>query len=940
MILEFPLLPLIPLLLTRVVPSNAVSKNYRLPSTVVPSHYNLDLLVDPGRSSFLGVVEILFEVKTPTDSIQLHASPKHLNITKKMAQVDSAINCTLTNTDKDTEIVTFTCPNHTLKGQHNLSIEFQALFSTQDMNGFYKSTYEEDGSKNVLVATQFEPTSARRAFPCFDEPSFKATFDVFVTHPNEYDVLANMPELRHISLTNNQTKVQFKTTPKMSTYLVALVVSKFEAEDSEEKDNFDYKVFARASAEKFMNVASIYGPKLINVMGNFTGIAYETLGNTQAYQVGIPDFSSGAMENWGLIMYSEIDLLDEGNKTPAACKQKIVTTIAHELAHHWFGNYITLDWWSDTWLNEGFATYFEYNNPDLVSENFETSKQFVVDELQSVLLTDAIPSALPLSSKESDINTPGEANSKFDEISYSKGYWRWFKINIFYSRGEYSKNDERFDGRQIISEGFTDVPKQKVINTKNTSPSILLQSMQLNASAEYNISSIMENWIYKSGFPLVTVDLIDSGTVALKQERFTTIKNTSMKSTQWYIPISYTTSDEKIFTPKTRRLMAPNSLTKIEINKKSWIIVNLQQIGYYRVNYDEVLWERIIAALKNDTERKTIDVLNRAQLIDDIFNIARVGRIGYERAFELADYLSSETEYYPWSSALGAISYLMGKLGNSKAESLLKNITLKWIENAFKHTKIAKTHIDHLRDSMILNWACKLGQEECINYAIETFDAYKTTGSLPDYNLRKVVFCYGLRNSDDPKRDFDFLFGKFRNSTSSYEQNTILKSLGCTTDDSLLSRYLSETLTSNSYIRKQDADIVFSTVYSSSDLGLKVALHFLEENILSISETYKGISSLSGIIIGLAERLTNDTDIERMKKIINGHQNIEEIKLAGPQAIDIMTANKAWTKTYGNKIKSVLKAMKGSPDDANVPKANAILSVALSCAVLSLFYFK
>nr|CAI5832041.1 unnamed protein product [Callosobruchus analis] len=235
------------------------------------------------------------------------------------------------------------------------------------MDGFYRSSYTENGKLKNLAATQFEPVYARRAFPCFDEPSFKAPFQVSIAHPKQYRALSNTPVSESFSVTSTTIRTQFERTPEMSSYLVAFVVSEFEKAKETDSTDPQWNVFARPSAKNSMETALKYTPKLVELMGEWTGLKYTDLGNKQFYQVAIPDFAAGAMENWGLITYREVDLLDEGSHTSANAKQTIISTVAHELSHQWFGDYVTLDWWSDLWLNEGFATYFQNHLANLVS---------------------------------------------------------------------------------------------------------------------------------------------------------------------------------------------------------------------------------------------------------------------------------------------------------------------------------------------------------------------------------------------------------------------------------------------------------------------------------------------------------------------------------------------------------------------------------------------
>ncbi|KAJ8921494.1 hypothetical protein NQ315_003112 [Exocentrus adspersus] len=858
--------------------SDAATPKDRLPGESIPSHYSLDLILDPRSATYDGTVEIIFDTTNASVStIHLHTSNETITITSALLNFNYA--CNATGYDKGYEIITLECPVNSSKDKDNsLVLKFQGKFTTGDMTGLYKSTYTEDGKENVLLATQFESSAARSAFPCFDEPELKATFDIFITHPDDYNVLANTPVKKQYTVASKQLQTQFETTPKMSTYLVAFIVSKFVSSGNDTKKSYDYQVFSRPGAKEYTGIATTYGPKLVDLLSKWTGIDYNDLGDKQAYQVAVPDFAAGAMENWGLITYREIELLDEKNNTSNAAKQRIISVIAHELTHQWFGDYVTLDWWSDAWLNEGFATYFEYYIPDQLDDKLDTMRQFVVNELHVALQADAVSSALPLTSHA---DSEAEYSAKFDTLTYSKGasVIRMLK-NII--------------GEKAFKDGLHQYLTKN--NYSNADPSALLSSFAAQTPVE--LDKIMHNWIYESGFPLVTITRNDSSLI-LSQERFSLQKPNNTETTEWYIPISYTTEASKNFNVNISAWLNPNSTLEIKLDKPmSWIIFNLRQAGYYRVNYDTHSWNHIIEALKSHTS--DIDVLNRAQLVDDIFNIAKAGRIDYETAFDLAEYLKNETEYYPWVAAVKVLTFIGEKLDDDKAVKQLESKILSWINKAFppSNETADQTHIGKLKEVLIQDWACRVGQSQCIDYAKNTFQSYKANRTLPDYNKRGLVFCHGFRNSLNLSDDYDFLFNLFKTTPSVVEKNEIIASLGCTEDPDILNKYLLETIAKNSSIRRQDAALVFKAAYSHSAVGTNVTLSFLENNLKAIAEVYKGMNAVPSLVLGLADRVNSDEGAERLTKVIKDNSNIEGVKLISQQAIDIMTANRNWAKTY------------------------------------------
>ncbi|RZB39723.1 Peptidase M1 domain containing protein [Asbolus verrucosus] len=402
-----------------------ITSEYRLPKSIVPVNYDVILKLDADAfttNNFQGEVNITLNVLKRTDQILIHS--KNLDIISvNLRKPNENFNLTHRSymSDALTDILTITSENQLSPGFYYLDITYNATFNPYDMHGFYKSTYpNEEGKTEFLATTQFEVTNARRAFPCFDEPSFKATFNLSVVYPKGYNVIANTLQNGNVNVTSENLEiVNFKTTPRMSTYLNAFVISNFTCDTVETK--LPFRVCSRAEAANERKYALDISPKLMNYLENFTGIPYNVSGIGKMDQVAIPDFSAGAMENWGLITYRESTLLWDPNESSNLYKQRVASVIAHEFAHMWFGNLVTLKWWSDVYLSEGFARYFQYFATDRIETEWEMDKQFVVEQVHSALFTDSFSASEALSSP---VTTPKEISSKFDLISYNKGTHR------------------------------------------------------------------------------------------------------------------------------------------------------------------------------------------------------------------------------------------------------------------------------------------------------------------------------------------------------------------------------------------------------------------------------------------------------------------------------------------------------------------------------------
>nr|ADK11710.1 aminopeptidase N [Leptinotarsa decemlineata] len=885
-----------------------VAKDHRLPKTVVPLHYILRIHInDIESNNFTGSVAITFQTSEATNTILLHASPDHLHLSKIILNSDFEKPCNVTNADKETEKITITCSENTdPKDENSLVINYEALLSDDGEFGLYKNIYEQDGHQEVLLATQMVPSYARRVFPCFDEPEFKAVFDIFILFPDTFRVVGNT-QIRSISNeSNGLDEVEFGSTPPMPTYLIGFVLSKLES------GNSLYKVYTRPQLKPFTGTALKYTPNIIQLMSDWAGVEYKDMKNAQLDQVVLEHSTFRSRENWGLIIYREQDLLDEVDKSTEITKQKIISNIAHSVSKQWFGAYVTPDWWSDEWLSEGFATFFEYFLPGQIPDlKFEYEKQFTINELQVALREDAFPDSEPLSSKEEDVMTSDDCLKKFNAVTSKKGA---SLIRMMRS----IKGDDEF---QNCIKSYLSANQFNI-----TDPKSLLKVLDLE--------NRMVNWIYESGYPLLTVRLNNNQQkVIVAQEKFEMTKKDTANRTSWNVPVTFATSEDKSFSVKNVVWLEPNNDLIIGLEGESWIILNNQQTGFYRVNYDDILWSRIIKTLKGG-DMKNIHVLNRAQLIDDAFNVARAGKVNYITVFSLADYLKGETEYYPWFSALNAVSYLVDHINDNETTIVLNRRILQWINAAFPNLKKVEStdHVGILKETLILKWKCELKHEDCLKYTSSNFESFKTTRSILNNEERNLILCYGIRNSKNPQIDYNFLLHVFQNTNSTCERESILTSLGCISEPKVLFNYLLELVTDHSIIPHSYASLVFEAVYSNKASGVDVTLDFLLQNIELLMEKHRRTFSISDFIIGLTDKIKTEEQLKKLQNIVTNNPNLDDLSLVGGKMITRIKYNLEWTEMYTEVIKEAL------PKTSNAVGAQSNTFVFTSACVLSCVY--
>ncbi|XP_066252342.1 aminopeptidase N-like [Euwallacea similis] len=877
---------------------------YRLPKNIVPTNYDLNLYfpafdLEITRHTFSGSVTMSLSVVRNTTSLSFHASSEYISILQ--IKIDGTL---VKNEDYAVNSLTdiLTIENLALEENQTLkvTIDYDGTISTTDNYGIYLSSYtKSNGSTSSLLATQFQATYARRAFPCFDEPSFKATFDVSITYYSDaflnVHVLFNTKEKNRTS-TNlpfmydaKNTVVKFKTTPMMSTYLLAFIISDFTFTTSNESS--DYKVWSRDDLASKRAYAVDIGPKLLEALNGYTGMEYSSQ-ISKLDQVALPDFTTEAMENWGLITYRERSLLWDPENTDDKFKQTIVTAMAHQMAHQWFGNLITCEWWSETFINEGFATYFQYFIPHQVKPTWQLDTQFIVNIVQPSLEVDSMENSQPL---KFEANTPQEISSKFGAISYYKG-------------GSLLRMLEQVMGKTIFKQAIQEYIHTSSLQHSTVNSVQLLQFLgsKINQQISYlpykqTLSDVMQNWIELPGYPLLNVRL-DGQELIITQERF--LLSGKDLSSKWYVPISYveSKSETKFQIALTSGWLVPalNELKLTMEYNNTWVLVNTFQTGYYRVNYESSLWKGLSDALAKSNFDGIIES-NRAQIVDDSFNIAKINKLSYTEVFEIVDFLKNDVSYFPWVPAFNGFQYLLLRTPSGNLKTKLQEHILELMTRLYKSApinQIKEDHIQILTQALASSWACYLGDSSCVNDVTTIFASIHSLGTKPHKNIRNIVYCNGIRHSINSE-DFNYLWQLYDDTEDSNERAIILKALGCSRNVEDLEKILLDTLKNDSMIRSQDVAATFTAVYSGSDQGVEVALEFLVKNFKGIMKKYSSISTRTTVIIGIASRLNTEEQIEKFKSLISTSSEFQtDMKKLGHEALELTQSNLDWIKAH------------------------------------------
>ncbi|XP_065906392.1 glutamyl aminopeptidase-like isoform X2 [Dysidea avara] len=860
-------------------PAKHIWEKVRLPSSVIPIHYRITLQPDMNSFYVNGTSEIEANVNKETDYILLHVK----DITVDSFSVENySVKKSLNYDENDYYVVQLN--SRLRKGVILIRLTYHYMLTADELVGFYNSSYLlPTGNREVLATTQFEPTDARRAFPCFDEPAMKANFTITLIHNSQYHAVSNMPIAREMDIGSGLTRTEFQTSVRMSSYLVAFVVSKFVSRNSSfvstSGENVTVRVWSRPEAYDQTEFALEVAVSVISFYEKFFDIAYPL---PKQDLFAIPDFAAGAMENWGLITYRETALLYDPESTSSADKQWVGVVIAHELAHQWFGNLVTMAWWDGIWLNEGFASYVEYIGSNHSQPDWNMMDQFVVSDLRTALTLDSLNTSHPIIAEATD---PDEINALFDSISYQKGATILRML------------------RNFMGEAFLDGIKAylKEHRYHNAETSELWDSMDdvycPGRSCDHNISEIMDTWTKQTGYPILTVTQSPSNLLTISQERFFSVphKDTdyippSVYNYRWKIPFTYITSSsaapmKKLITVRTdKTIQLDTSVT--------WMKANAGQTGLYRVNYDLRGWVQFISLLQNN--HMAISAADRAGLIDDAFSIASAGKLSIEVPLNLTIYLTHEQDYLPWISALHWIYKMSDLLSLTPVygiyEQHVHGLLTPIIRSVTWNTN-GSSHLDTFLRSSILSAGWRFGDTDTINTAVSMFNSWMN-GSVKSIHpdLKSVVYSAGVAFGG--QKEWDYLWNVYRRTNDTAEKDLCLRALASTRIPWLLSRYLHYSF--SDAVRSQDTLYVIRSV-SGNIYGRSITWNFVRNNWDILKEKYgSGSFSFGRLIRTISSSFSTQLELEEFEEFFNQHSDAGSGTRSYLQAEEAIKGNIYW----------------------------------------------
>ena len=599
----------------REAPKKTATSPYRLPDTVMPIAYRLTIEPDLEKLTYNGVVEIDLDVRVPTKKVVVNA----LDLKIVGASLGKAP--ARTSLDNKKERLTVTVDKPLQKGAATLVVRFAGVIS-ETLRGFYRSNYvAADGSKRWLGATQFEATNARRAFPCFDEPAFKATFEVTILVPEGRTAISNMPVANR-----DARRVTFAPTPPMSTYLLMFAVGEFERIESATKDGVPVRVHTtpgRTALGRFALEVAVNG---LEWFDKYYGIPYAQ-SVPKCDLLAIPDFEAGAMENWGAITSRETEIFVDAEKSSIPQKRRVAQVILHELAHQWFGNLVTPEWWSYLWLNESFATFMSFKAMDALFPDWNVWEEYVDGITSGGIALDSLRSSHPV---EVPVADPNEIERTFDPISYNKG-------------GSVLRMLEQALGEKSFQKGISLYLRRHQYGHATSED---LWNAMGDASGT-DIRSMMEGWTRQTGLPVLIAKRVGPN-LKLAQERFFLDRDPAKRTKDkalWDIPVSMIDSQGN--TAMTH-LMARAR----EIPAPKGVKLNAGQCGFYLSHYDDEGWSDLAATVTS------FPALDRYGLQSDAYALMRAGYLPAGTYLELIQGYGGEENYHVWRGLISGLRSL------------------------------------------------------------------------------------------------------------------------------------------------------------------------------------------------------------------------------------------------------------------------------------------
>jgi puromycin-sensitive aminopeptidase len=753
---------------------------FRLPRTVIPDHYDITLDVDPERDTFDGKVGIDIRILEPVDQIVVNAA--ELDFHDVALSSGSGPIAVVDVIHDERERATLMLEQEVDPGSYRIDIGYRGILNDQ-LNGLYRSVFEDaDGVKHPIATSQCQPTDARRILPCWDEPDFKATFTTTMIVPEGIAAYSNGAEVSR-EHADGQVKVGFAPTMKMSTYLLAFIAGPFEATEPVVVRGTPIRIIVPRGNLGRTEVAMENAVFSFEYLSDYFGIPYA---GDKLDHIAVPDFAAGAMENVGLVVYRAPTLVIDRANASQSELQTSLDVIAHEVAHQWFGNLVTMAWWEGTWLNEAFANLMQMKATDAHRPEWKRWLAPANVEVPWAMSIDQLVSTRPV---EFEVTAPEEVNQMFDAITYGKGSAVLHMV-------------DEFTGTENFRAGVRNYLHAH--EYANTSTADLFES--LDQTSDWPVSDIMSTWLYQNGFPQIDVSREEGG-VHLAQHRYLVIPDDA-DATRWQVPIELRGSrGGQHFSQQV--LLAADETT-IDVGDVDWTVANGGGHGYYRVRYSDDLFSELLAHLDQ------LDDVERYWLVSDTLALVRNGQVDASSFLDLALAFAAEREQAIWSVITAGLAtiehHALEPAARLAFETYVRSLVDGPLERLGWNPSDTDTDLDRrLRGDLIVASGV-LGSDpttiaRCSRIVDDMF-----AGSTADPEVTTAALTVFARHAD--AAGYERLWSAYVGARTPIDQARFLRAVADVPSDELATATLTKII--DGAIRTQDRALVFVRLLSST----------------------------------------------------------------------------------------------------------------------------
>lgn len=784
---------------TRTYGSATVDESsYKLPATVRPERYQIRLTPDLSAFTFTGEETVSIQVLEPVTEVVLNAAELQIHSVAVTSHTGQTMTGTATLDDiNERAILTFPAP--LTLGSWSLRLTFTGILNDK-LHGFYRSTYkDENGQDKMLASTQFESTDARRAFPCWDEPAHKAIFQTTLVIPEHLTAISNTSIIRETVLPGSGKKeVVFADTIKMSTYLVAFIVGEFEGTEPVYVDNAPLRVWAVPGKRHLAAFGQQIGVESLRFFSQYYNRPYP---GDKLDLIAIPDFASGAMENLGAITFRETALLIDEHTASRSEMERVADVVAHENAHMWFGDLVTMRWWNGLWLNEAFATFMEMLAVDHCKPEWQRWTSFSVSRA-AAMLVDGLKSTRPI---EFPVHRPEEAAGMFDVLTYEKG-------------AAVLRMLEQYLGPETFRAGISlYLKKHEFGNTETTD---LWDAIE--ESSRQPARALMDTWVFQPGYPLISV-CTEGKDVLITQQLFRYLQDGSDQERRWQVPIFLRArtahgdhTQTALLTGKELRISLPS--------QPEWVVANAGGHGFYRVRYSQELLTRL-----TDNLYENLSAVERFNLVNDTWATAQAGLVPMTTYLDLLQLFRDETDHNVWTAILGSSHYLYRLLEAPQRPALqafIRNLLspivqkLGWRPQAGEHELLSQARGE------LIGALGTLGDEQSIQTeARSRYEHYKKERESVDRNVVPALVSI-LAHTGGPT-EYEEFKSNFKTAKTPQEETRYLFALAAFRPTDLFEHTLQLTL--NGEVRTQNAPYLMRSLLLNTE-NRERAWTFLKEH--------------------------------------------------------------------------------------------------------------